>query len=78
MRFKKWLQMMENLSGPGNGGTMDSAVGETERLARNISNKGAGAYPQYGDEPPTSKRKSPDANYYPRKMKMCKKKMKKS
>ena len=65
MRFKTWL---ENLSGPGNGGTMDSAVGEVERVAKEIAAKGAGAFPTYNQEnnPPKSGL-SPDAKYYQKK-----------
>lgn len=77
MRFKSWF---ENLSGPGNGGTMYPAVGDAERFAS------LGAMPRYNksDDPPVNGPKSPDADYYPltRKMskmtrKMSKKRMKK-
>ena len=79
MRFKNWLQMIENLSGPGGGGTMDSAVGSVERDARDVARKGAGAFPHYNSEedPPVHGRSSPDANYYPLQRKMSKKRMKK-
>lgn len=81
MTFKKWLQMVEGLTGPGGGGTMDSAVGSVERMAKAIAAKGAGAFHHINrsDNPPDNGPVSPDANYYPstRKMK-SKKRMKKS
>jgi len=76
MNFKNWL---ENLSGPGNGGTMDPSTDDVEALAFLNAKKGVGALPQYNknDNPPNYGRVSPDANYYPLTRKMSKKCMKK-
>lgn len=47
--FKKWLQL-ELLAGPGGGPEADPE--SQEKLAREISKKGAGAFLRTGDEPP--------------------------
>jgi hypothetical protein len=76
LKFKNWL---ENLSGPGNGGTMDPSIDDVEAMAFGNAKKGVGAFPQYSqnDNPPNNGKISPDANYYPLTRKMSKKRMKK-
>jgi hypothetical protein len=50
MRFKIWLQMQENLAGPG-GGVSSFPIDQLS-LNKDIMSKGAGAFPYYGDMPP--------------------------
>ena len=69
--------MSENLSGPGNGGTINPSVNDVEKHAIDVARKGAGAFPRYNENPPNNGPPSPDANYYPLKRKMSKKRMKK-
>jgi hypothetical protein len=59
LRFKKWLQF-ENLAGPGGGPQFDPE--NQESLAKNMSSKGAGAFPTTGDRP-LVRTKSPTEDY---------------
>jgi len=50
MRFKNWLRLTEILSGPGGG--PEGSPADLEALGKEIARKGAGAFPQGGDNPP--------------------------
>lgn len=77
MKFKEWLHLQENLSGPGGG--PEGGPNDLEGYYKDITNKEAGAFHQGGGNPPPTG-KSPTAKYldpkYRSKM-MMKKKMKK-
>lgn len=67
MKFKTWFY--ENLAGPGDG--PDARPLDMVRYHTDLANKGAGAFPRIGDEPPV-KTKTATKNYldpaYRRKM----------
>lgn len=54
MKFKLWLQIIENLAGPGGGPNPEPD--DQVALNRNIMKHGAGAFPSGGDNPPKPKR----------------------
>lgn len=70
MRFKNWLHLTEILAGPGGG--PDSMPEDLEALGRELARKGAGAFPQGGDEPPkpakTATAGYEDPRFYRKKM----------
>lgn len=58
MRFKLWF---ENLAGPGGG--PDWIATDLVKLNKQIADKGAGAFPTGGDNPPKAKRPTPTKRY---------------
>lgn len=63
MKFKLWLQISENLAGPGGG--PDLTPINLEKYYKDITNKGAGAFTFTGDKPPPTG-KSPIKKYLPK------------
>ncbi len=63
MGFKTWFLNTENLAGPGDG--PDAAPMDQVRYHGNLAQKGVGAFPTFGDNPPKPA-KSPTARYLPK------------
>lgn len=50
MRFKNWIDLTENLAGPGGGPDLQPI--DVLAVSKEIARRGAGAFQQTGDQPP--------------------------